>query len=168
MKQARRQASVGRGYTLIEVLIVVTIVGIAGAVVVPAMLSAGSLGVQAASRMIIADLLYAQNDAVAKQRVRTVKFDVFADSYNLRDEDDKMLHAQWMGGSDENYIVDFQNDSRFDGVNITKVDFDGDAEVSFDELGAPSSGGVIELEFESEAYRINVASFTGKVTIERM
>ena len=38
------------GYTLIEVLIVVTIMGLAAAVVVPNMLRGGTLGVQAHDR----------------------------------------------------------------------------------------------------------------------
>ncbi|WP_432798085.1 pilus assembly FimT family protein [Poriferisphaera sp. WC338] len=156
------------GYTLIEVLVVVAIIGIAGSVIVPAMLRAGSLGVQAASRIIISDLLYAQNDAIAKQRKRTVKFSVFGDSYELLDENDDVLDVSWKGGSTKNYKIDFQNDSRFEGVNITKVDFDTEVEVSFDELGSPSSAGVIELEFESEKYQINIAPFTGKVTIKRL
>ena len=50
-----------RGYTLIEVLLVVTVIGIAGAVVVPNLMAGGTRGVQAAARIVSADILIAQN-----------------------------------------------------------------------------------------------------------
>ena len=48
-----------KAYTLIEVLIVVVIIGIAGAVVVPQLLAGNSMDAQAAARMVIADIVYA-------------------------------------------------------------------------------------------------------------
>ena len=63
-----------RGFTLVEMLIVVVIVGIAGAIVVPHMLWGSQFGLQAATRMVIADLVYAQNEAVAHQTVCRVVF----------------------------------------------------------------------------------------------
>lgn len=157
-----------RAYTLIEVLIVVTIIGIAGAVVVPRMLAAGTLGVQAAARMVIADILYAQNDAVAQQKPRQVIFTPDADQYRLADAEGTTLHVNWRGGSSENYIVDFQKDSRFQGVDLVSADFDGETSLTFDDMGAPSSGGTIVIQFESTKYRINVAAFTGRVTVEKL
>ncbi|MFN9974149.1 MAG: Tfp pilus assembly protein FimT/FimU, partial [Phycisphaerae bacterium] len=54
-----------RGYTLVEVLIVVTVLGIAGAVAAPAFSQTGVLRVQAALRSIVADISEAQSDALA-------------------------------------------------------------------------------------------------------
>jgi len=71
------------GYTLIEVLITVTVVGLASAVVVPSLMRSGTLGLQAASRMVIADILLAQNDAIAYQSPRRAVFDVDNNEYRL-------------------------------------------------------------------------------------
>jgi len=157
------------GYTLVEVLIIVAILGIAAAIVVPQMLAAGTLGVQAAARIIIADILFAQNDAIAKQRTRKVVFNPTNESYSLTDENDAVLTANWKSGDANNYIVDFINDSRFQGVVIVSADFGGGATketLEFDDLGGPLNGGTVEIEFQGERYRITVASFTGRVTVE--
>ncbi len=156
------------GYTLVEVLIVVTILGIAAAVVVPQMLTAGTLGIQAAARIIIADMLYAQNDAIAQQRNRKVVFDAAAESYSITDESDAVITARWKNGDANNYIIDFANDDRFQGVVIVSADFGGDPTLEFDALGAPLNGGNVVIRFQNTQYRVTVAAFTGRVTVQEI
>ncbi len=156
------------GYTLVEVLIVVTILGIASAVVVPHMLAAGTLGVQAAARIIVADILYAQNDAIAQQRTRSVVFDPVGESYSLRDETGAILTVRWKGGAANNYSTDFTTDDRFQGVVIVSADFSGVPTLEFDALGGPLNGGTVLIEFQGTRYRVTVASFTGRVTVEQI
>ncbi len=157
-----------RAFTLIEVLIVVTIIGIAAAIVVPQMLSAGTLGIQAAARMVIADILYAQNDAIAAHAPRRVVFDTEADSYQLTDNQGQKIDVQWRSGGGSGYQVDFKKDDRFRGVDIVSASFGGDATLEFDDLGAPDSGGTVVLEFDHARYQVNVAPFTGRVTVEKV
>jgi len=152
-----------RGYTLIEVLVVVTIIGIAGSIVVPHMVRGGEMQIQAAGRMVISDLLMTQNEAIARQAVRRMTFDTTANQYAITDSADAVVAAPWKGGGD--YIVNFSTDGRFNGVRITAVNFNDTTTVSFDDLGAPSSGGTIDLVSGDTTYRITVASFTGRVTI---
>ena len=63
-----------RGYTLIEILIVVALLGIASALLIPNMVAGDSLNTQAAVRLIISDLIFAQHDALAHQEYRKVVF----------------------------------------------------------------------------------------------
>jgi prepilin-type N-terminal cleavage/methylation domain-containing protein len=62
-------------FTLVEILVVVTILGIAAAVIVPQMSSRDDLRVEGARRMVMADLIYAQNCSIAKQVWHYVVFD---------------------------------------------------------------------------------------------
>ena len=158
------------GYTLVEVLIIVAILGVAAAIIVPQMLAAGTLGIQAAARVIIADILYAQNDAIAQQRNRRVVFDVANESYTLTDEAGTVLSVNWKNGTANNYLVDFVNDQRFQGVVIVSANFGGATPetLEFDALGGPLSGGTVEIQFQNSRYRITVAAFTGRVTVQQL
>ena len=163
-----------RGFTLVEVIVVLAIIGIAGMVVIPRMLAAGTMGVQAAARSVIADLQYAQSDAIAKQVGRRVVFDIEHNRVFLTDEEGAVLHVDWkVGGIDAlgdggNYVTDFDDDGRFGGVNILEASFGGESFVEFDDLGSPSRGGFVTMEFEDTRLRVTVAAFTGRVTVERL
>lgn len=157
-----------RAYTLIEVLIVVAILGIVSAVVVPQMLSAGTLGVQAAARAVVADILFAQNDAIAAQAGRKVVFTPADNQYELRDADDVVLTAQWINGNPNNFKIDFDEADRFQGVEIKSAAFAGTTVLEFDDLGAPINGGNVVVQYNSQEYRIDVAPFTGRVTVTKL
>ena len=161
----RNTARAARAFTLVEVLVVVAIIGIAGAVVVPQMLRSGTMQLQAGSRIIIADMLYAQNEAIARQSPRRMVFDTDNNNYKLTDTAGTAITVSWKNGAAGNYVVDFKNDSRFSRVSISDVNFGGSKTVEFDVLGAPSSGGTIDVSSGSLKYRITVAAFTGRVTI---
>lgn len=170
--QLRRSTS---AYTLIEVLITVTIMGIAAAIIVPNMLRAGTLGVQAGARMIIADLLFAQNEAMAQQSTRRVVFDAADNSYRVEKYDTttsawvlEFNPSEGTTNNMQNYEVDFDEDNRFTGIDIVSATFNGTNTVEFDDLGNPSSGGTVRLRFDEHVYEINVAPFTGRVTVERV
>ena len=163
------------GYTLIEVLITVTIMGLAAAVVVPNMMQGGSLGVQAGARMIIADMLFAQNEAMAQQSTRRIVFDTDNNSYRVEKYDSgasawvlEFNPSQGVGNNQQNYEVDFDEDGRFRGIEIVSASFNGTSTVEFDDLGNPSSGGTVRLRYEEHVYEIKVAPFTGRVTVERV
>ncbi len=156
------------GFTLIEVLIVVAIMGIVSAMVIPQMLAAGTLGVQAAARVIIADVLFAQNDAIAQQQNRRVVFEPDNERYSLTDTAGGVLSVKWKNNSASNYVVDFTTDTRFQGVVIVSADFAGTPTLEFDVLGAPLNGGTVEIEYQGRRYRVTVASFTGRVTVQEL
>jgi len=163
----RARASIIRAFTLVEVLVVVAVIAIAGAIVVPSITQTGSMNVQAAGRMVIADLLFAQNDAIAKQKSRKVVYDVANNKYHLAALDGTILGVNWKSGvaAMGNYVVDFNNDDRFRGVKIENVDFGGDTELVYDVLGGPDTGGSLDVVFGPYRYTIVVTPMTGRVTI---
>ncbi len=160
----RRDNSAARAFTLIEVMVVVVIAGIAALIVMPAMIDPGSMRTQAASRAVIADMLFAQNEAIAHQAERRVAFDVDAGVYRVTDGAGTPLAASWKTGG--TYEVNFSTDGRFQGVSIAAADFNGQAVLVFDAMGSPASGGQVELRSGNERYRVTVAAFTGRITIE--
>ena len=64
-----------RAFTLIEILVVVIILGIIGAIIVPQLGSRDDMRTTSASRMLMADLIYAQSRAISTQQRHFVQFD---------------------------------------------------------------------------------------------
>jgi type II secretory pathway pseudopilin PulG len=183
-----------RSYTLIELLIVVAILGLSSVLLVPHLVGRDSMNVQAAVRLMIGDLTFAQSDALAHQELRRVHFYEDGRGYCLTRIDSAELAtpfddatAQYVhdplatGGELGNYIVDFSTDERFAGVRIASVDIDGDdlgsdgVNLNFDELGGtitassnPGTGGTIVVEMNDERYEIMVFPFTGKLRVSKL
>lgn len=157
-----------RAFTLVEVLVVVVIIGIAGAVVVPALIRPSNLGAQAAARLVISDILIAQNEAIASGATRQVVFEPAFNRYRLTDGAGNTLSVGWKSGGlgGANYLVDFGTDSRFTGVILQNVNIGGTQILAFDALGAPAGGGTFELAGAGVTYRVTIAPFTGRVTVD--
>jgi len=159
-----------RGFTLVEILVVVAIIGMAGAIVVPVISQPSSFSIQAASRMLISDILIAQNDAIASQQNRRLVFNQVLNTYSLTDTAGNVLSASIRAGSTSgNYVVDFNTDRRFAGVALQNVNFGGNPFLEFDPLGAPMNGGTLQLtapNANNNLFTITVAAFTGRVSIQ--
>lgn len=170
-----------RGYTLIEVLVTVTIIGIAGAVVAPSIGQAGVLRIQAAVRMIVSDITYVQMDALGYQEQRAIVFDVDDNFYTLIQVEGNSIDVDAdalydIKGPEQRYRINL-NDEKYGGTVIESASFDGDSTLIFDEMGGPvsapgtsnlSDGGSIVLAGPLSRWRINVAAFTGRVTVTRL
>lgn len=170
-----------RGYTLMEVLVVVVILGILGSMVVPSVGGSTALRTQAAVRAIVADITFAQSDALSYQSPRAVMFDEDENWYTLVEVNGATLDADADAlydskGPGERYRVDL-DEVNFGGAFIANVSFNGGSDLIFDELGGPtpaagdtslSTGGSLEVRGTEVAYRINVAPFTGRVTVEKI
>lgn len=182
--------SLRRAYTLIELLIVVALLGIAASLVMPRLIGRESLMLQAAVRQLVADISFAQADALAHQEYRRlVVFDDgtgyalirvtegnFDDAFDPSDTSQYVTDPLAPSSEGGLYIVDFTEDRRFDGVTITDVSIDGNNEyVTFDALGgtvmsglSPGIGGIIDLSINESTYRVNIEPFTGKLVVTKI
>jgi prepilin-type N-terminal cleavage/methylation domain-containing protein len=169
------------GYTLIEVLVVVTILGIAAAVVTPNLSQAGVFRIQAAVRTLVSDISFAQMDALGYQEQRAIVFDIDANEYTLVEVQESTVDPENnaiydINRPDQRYVVSF-NREVFGGTTIESAEFDGDNVLIFDEIGGPvatagsstlSDGGSIVLAGPLSRYRVDVAAFTGRITVTQL
>jgi type II secretion system protein H len=160
-----------RGFTLIEILVVVVIMAIAAMLAVPLFSSVGDIQLQAAADLIAADLEYAKSMSITKGQSYSVLFDKGAESYSVREPDGTIaLHPVNIGS---NYEVNFSTDSRLNQVDIFDVSFDGGNEVKFDSIGnalnasggSLASNGTIILHADGETKTVQVKRKTGYISI---
>ncbi len=162
-----------RAYTLVEVLIVVVILGIAGALVVPSFASTDSLRVQGALRMLVADITVQQSDAIAYQSGRGIFFRqdgqdasyVLADVVNSElDVTSPIAETRHLGGE------------QFGWCHFDSIDFP-DHMIVFDELGGPvaapgsdvaAPAGSITISGSHQRFKINLEAYTGRVTVQAL
>ena len=184
------------GFTLVEILCVLVIIGIASAVVIPALGSRDDLKTSAAARVLVADLIYAQNQAIATQKTVYVRFDTAGNCYRLlttasNGGDTVMSHpmtlqpyAQVFGvGTDA--VTGVVATKGLDTITIDSVDFDGidtnynnDFTLAFDEMGEPYAwdygqsnksslkNGSIVLKSGTFTTTITVSPYTGELLVQ--
>jgi prepilin-type N-terminal cleavage/methylation domain-containing protein len=173
MTTSRNPRCTLRGYTLIELLIVVALLGLAASLLIPYLTGRTSLETQAAVRMIIADMTFAQSDAMAHQEMRRVQFIGDASGYTgyciLK------ISESTFNSSFNPETADYLSDPTTNSGNWI-VDFDGGKDyITFDLLGgtlldstSPGTGGSLIVTSPEATYRINIAPFTGKLTVEKV
>lgn len=182
---ARRWAA---GFTLVEILTVVLILGIASAIVAPQIGSRDDLKVRAAARVLIADLLYAQNMAVAQQKYHYVKFDPDAEEYTVMSTVDpspeivtiknpvtKDPFSTKMGPDGNSRLSDVRIKSAvFNGEDA--ANFTNKFTVAFDELGQPHVydavndknplfDGTVVLQCGPHEIAVTIERYTGEIKV---
>jgi prepilin-type N-terminal cleavage/methylation domain-containing protein len=149
--QTLNHRSTRRGFTLVEILAVVVILGIASAIIIPQIGSRDDLRAAAAARVLVADLIYAQNLAISSGKGVYIKFEKASNKYTMLTEDSNgyptvaITHPV----TQSSYVVQFGdiNASREDSWESVSIDtvtlngidpaFQGEFTVGFDEIGAP-------------------------------
>jgi general secretion pathway protein H len=163
----RPTAENARAFTLVEIIVVIVILAIAAAVVVPSLSDAADMKVLAGARRIAGDLEYAQNHAIATGEGVTIRFfdkdDANANSYVVTNTSGTLTHPI----TKTDYRVVFSDMEGMDGLIVDSVDFDGDPNVTFDALGAPSNAadGKVTIKYGGETYVITVVPVTGRVLV---
>jgi type II secretion system protein H len=162
-----------RGFTMIELMVVLAIIAIAAAIVVPIASSAGTMQLRAAVTMVAADLEYAKSMSISRGQRYSVVFDSANEQYRIVDPNGTTItHPVKVG---QPYAVNFRNDSRLNGVDIVSATFDGVLAVGFDYLGIPYSvgaspapllnSGVITLQAGGVTRTVRVEAVTGYISI---
>jgi prepilin-type N-terminal cleavage/methylation domain-containing protein len=166
------------GFTLVEILCVVVILGIAAAMIAPSIGTRDDLNAAATARAVMADLTYAQNRAIATQTMHYVSFSVAGQSYAIcssMSPQTYVAHPVYL----TNYITTFGT-GELASSSLVSVNFNGGPTVlAFDELGAPysyntttqvatpiSGVGQIVVKSGQVSLTISVQQDTGQLTVQ--
>lgn len=161
-------------FTLVEVLVVVVIIGIAAAVVVPQLSSRDDLKAAAAARVVMSDLMYAQNLAITSQTRHYLVFNTDTQSYSVVSAA-SMTTPITHPVNKSPYTVTFGNggSAGLRNMAIDSVGFLGAGAtvyttIGFDELGTPLvyTGSGADQSLSSGTATIRSGAYKLQITIE--
>lgn len=158
MKKAKIQIGLpvkNDGFTLVEIMVVVVIIGMAMWAAVPMFSGAAQMQVQSAANMLAADLEFAKSLAISRQQKYGLIFHTDTESYDVVRIDDSnnvqiIMHPVKIGFP---YTADYRGDSRLSKVDLFTASFDGTDKIIFDYLGSPYNGGNTPLNSGSVAFQ---------------
>lgn len=167
------------GFTLIEILVVVVILGIASAVILPSISSRDDLKVAAAARIVMSDLIYAQNRAITTGQLCYIQFDKTNGKYTLMSGMSPAVTLEHPINH-TNYVQTFGSSGSpgLTYITLTDASFDGKLTLAFDELGSPRaydagagtsaamSSGTVKLTCGQNSLSITIEPYTGEISIQ--
>ncbi|HEY7115410.1 MAG TPA: type II secretion system protein [Tepidisphaeraceae bacterium] len=172
-----------RAFTLVEILTVVVILGIAAAVIVPQLGSRDDQKAIAGARMVMADLIYAQNRAISTQTRHYVVFNTSSpQGYRIVTSVSPQVDIPHPITKASNYVVTFGHGGTpgLEDISLGAVNFEGAyTTVMFDELGVPYyydsgsntssalatiDGSKIEIKSGVFTMPVYVQPYTGEIT----
>jgi prepilin-type N-terminal cleavage/methylation domain-containing protein len=169
-----------RGFTLIEVLCVVTILGIAAAIVIPEVGTRDDLKVAAGARVLMADMIWAQNRAISTEQKQYIVFS--GQSYTLWYADSSgVLHTNTNPVTTDTYTTTFAaTGTQLEDVSIsttTPPSFASKTALCFDEMGTPwgyngtstfsmTTQGQVELNCGTQSLTVYIEPYTGEASVQ--
>ena len=167
------------GFTLIEILCVVVILGIASALIIPQLGSRDDLRAAAGARVLISDLIYAQNMAISSQRPHYIQF--AGQQYTLLSRNSALdpLTVVTHPVTKNPYVMAFNvANGPLEGVQIGAVTLNlaGDTVLGFDDLGAPftydgitatplAAPATVVIQSGTNSLTVSIEPFTGETSV---
>ena len=171
----RQPGRTRHGFTLVEILVVLIIIGIASAVVVPSLGTHNDQNVASAARTVVADLIFAQNRAILNQGFRYVNFSTTNQNYAILTTAPNITPAVYEQNpvTLQNYITSFGSSAppgAMQSVLLQAVSADGMACLAFDELGQPyscdPSTGITTMLAAAATFPVKCGTFTLTVIVQ--
>jgi prepilin-type N-terminal cleavage/methylation domain-containing protein len=167
-----------RAFTLIEILTVVTILAITSAIIIPQMGSRNDMKAAAGARVIMSDLIWAQNRAISNQQKVYVIFS--GQSYTIWYRDSAgVLQKCTNPITQTTYTETFgQKNTPLADVSISGTpDFNGQFSLCFDEVGTPygydgttetqmTSAGTVKIAAGDQQLTVSIEGYTGEASVQ--
>lgn len=148
-----------RGFTLIEIVMVLLLIAILAVVVIPRLGTYTGMQLEVAAKKVASDIRYAQSLAMANRTAQwqRITFDADTDSYRIYSKTGSVKDPVTQEPA---FAVRF-NQGEYQGVDVQNTF----STTFYYPFGNPSEGGVVRLKRDLAFKNISVMPVTGKVVI---
>jgi len=159
-------------FTIIELIMVITIIGILILFALPRIRVIYSIKLQGATKKLVQDIKYTQTVAITTHTDYAISFNPTENSYRAYQiSDGNLLKDPY---THQPLVVEFDEISQYRGINIISVDFGGTNVLQFNWRGNPCDGngdpltreGRVTLSYQDESFTIVVSPQTGNIEIQ--
>jgi type II secretory pathway pseudopilin PulG len=173
------------GFTLFEILIVSLMLGILTMLSWPQLSSAlAQARLSGAAEEIVNALEFAQQKALSSgietrviidDSADNIEVEKFTPTHDLLGSETELNESQVENAifktidhplkKGTNYTIVFADESRFKAVDIVTATFGAGNSVTYNPMGAPSSGGTVTLAYGNRQVFVSVDALTGKISV---
>ncbi len=161
------------GFTLIELVLTLSLLSILGVSAITAMVNVGTMKADVAAQKLVADLSYARELARSHNAIHGVSFNAAADTYTVYqfDPNTGLETAVTSPHTETPMLINFATAPGLTGVDIQDPNFGGGSNIRFAPIGTPQlpggaalvAAGTVVLSQGGRARTVSVQPNTGEV-----
>ncbi len=158
----RTQSQTRRGFTILELLIILALLTITASVGIPAYFARPEVTLDSAARLLAADMREVQNRAALYRLPLAVEFTAGGGGYSGVHETGEPLTSPYQAGP---FVRVYGADAVFEGVQVVQVQSPDGNRVSFTPRGLAATTASIVLGFDGETRTVRIRKGSGLVEI---